>query len=178
MLASQILAQLKFWSLTHPIGLYLPACSDLLLQVVIFCWRGWSPRSPCVHFICFTACWCNHNNNENNTTRNWIILLNIISIKKGITQHYLDWGATLALFKEIQALGWLNLVTGADLLWLVSPRIQQPNKCCMARTTSVQSVKVQSFTRKNTLPCQESLFFSLCVLYVVVTWIGSEWVYL
>ena len=63
-------------------------------------------------------CWCNHNNNGNNTTKNWIILLNIISIKKGITQHNLDWGAALALFKEIQALGWLNFVTGADCLWL------------------------------------------------------------
>ena len=110
-------------------------------------------------------CWCNHNNNGNNTTRNWIILLNIISIKKGITQHNLDRGATLTLFKEIQALGWLNFVIGADLLWFVSPRIQQPNKCCMARTTSAQSVQAQSSTRKNTLPCQESLyFFSLCVL--------------
>ena len=126
-----------------------------------------------------SMCWCNHNNNGNNTTRNWIILLNIISTKKGITQHNLDWDAALALFKEIQALGWLNFVTGADLLWLVSHRIQQPNKCCMARTTSTQSVQAQISTRKNTLPCQESLYvFSLYVLYVVVTWIGSEWVYL
>ena len=108
-------------------------------------------------------CWCNHNNNENNTTRNWIILLNIISIKKGITQHNLDWGAALALFKEIQALGWLNFVTGADFLWLVSPRIQQPNKCCMARIISAQSVQAQNSTRKNTLPCLESLYFFLCV---------------
>ena len=38
--------------------------------------------------------------------------MNIISIKKGITQHNLDWGAALAFFKEIQALGWLNFVTG------------------------------------------------------------------
>ena len=74
----------------------------------------------------YTKCWCNHNNNRNNTTRNWIILLNIISIKKGITQQNLDWGAALAFFKEIQALSWLNFVTGADILWLVSPRIQQP----------------------------------------------------
>ena len=72
----------------------------------------------------FTNCWCYHNNNGNNTTRNWIILLNIISMKKGITQHNLYWGAALALFKEIQALGWLNFVTGANLLWLVSPMIQ------------------------------------------------------
>ena len=114
----------------------------------------------------YTKCWCNHNNNGNNTTRNWIILLNIISIKKGITQHNLDWGAALALFKEIQVLGWLNFVTGADLLWLVSPRIQQPNKCCMARTTSAQSVEAQSSTRKNTLPCQESLYFYGYLLYL------------
>ena len=83
-------------------------------------------------------CWCNYNNNGNNTTRNWIILLNIIDVKKGNTQHYLDWGAALALFKEVQALGWLKFVTGADCLWLISPRIQQPNKCCMAKTTSAQ----------------------------------------
>ena len=111
-------------------------------------------------------CWCNHNNNENNITRNWIILLNIISIKKGITQHNLDWDAALALFKEIQALSWLNFVTGADLLWLVSPRIQQSNKCCMDRTTSAQSVQAQISTKKNTLPCQESLyFFFVCIVY-------------
>ena len=122
-------------------------------------------------------CWCKYNNNGNNTTRNWIILLNIINVKKEIIQHYLDWGAALALFKEIQALGWLNFVTGADCLWLVSPRIQQPNKCRMARTTSTQCVQAQSSTRKNTLPCQYPLYF-LCVLYVAVTWIGSEWVYL
>ena len=59
-----------------------------------------------------------------------MILLNIISIKKEITQHNLDWGASLALFKEIQALSWQNFVTDADFLWLVSPNIQQPNKCC------------------------------------------------
>ena len=116
-------------------------------------------------FLLIYICWCNHNNNWNNTTRNWIILLNIISIKKRITQHNLDWGAALALFKEIQALGWVNFVTGADLLWLVSPRIQQPNKCCMARTTSAQSVQAQNSTRKNTLPCQESLyFFFMCIV--------------
>ena len=74
-------------------------------------------------------CWCKHNNDGNNTTRNWIILLNIINVKKEITQHYLDWGATLALFKEIQALGWLNFVTGVNLLWLVSLKIQQSKKC-------------------------------------------------
>ena len=109
--------------------------------------------------------WCNHNNNGNNTTRNWIILLNIISIKKRITQHNLDWGAALALFKEIQALGWLNFVTGADLLWLVSPKIQQSNKCRMGRTIYAQSVQAQSSTRKNTLPCQESLyFFFMCIV--------------
>ena len=116
-------------------------------------------------WLWFTLCWCNHNNNGNNTTRNWIILLNIISIKKGITQHNLDWGAAFALLKEIQALGWLNFVTDADLPWLVSSRIHQPNKCCMARTTSAQSVQAQSSTRKNTLPCQESLyFFFMCIV--------------
>ena len=52
----------------------------------------------------------------------------------------MDWGTALALFKEIQALNWLIFVTGADLLWLVSPKIQQPNKCCMTKTISAQSV--------------------------------------
>ena len=85
--------------------------------------------------------------------------LNIINVKKEISQHYLDWGTVLALFKEIEALGWLNFVNGTDHLWLISPRIQQPNKCCMARTTSAQSVQAQSSTRKNTLPCQEPLYF-------------------
>ena len=94
--------------------------------------------------------------------KNWIVLLNIINSIRKITQHYLDWGATLVLFKEIQALGWLNFVIGADLFWLVSPRIQQPNKYRMARTTSAQSVQAQSSTRKNTLPCQEPpIFFSV-----------------
>ena len=55
----------------------------------------------------YYICWCKHNNNGNNTKRNWIIFLNIINLKRKITQHYLDWSATLALFKEIQALGWL-----------------------------------------------------------------------
>ena len=98
--------------------------------------------------------------NGNNTMRNWIVLLNIIinSMRK-ITQDYLDWGAALALFKEIQALGWLNFITCANLLRLVSPKIKQPNKCRMARTTSAQSVQAQSSTRKNTLPCQEPLYF-------------------
>ena len=117
--------------------------------------------------MCFKSCWCNYNNNGNNTTRNWIILLNIISIKKGITQHNLDWGVAFAFFKEIQALDWLNFVTGADLLWLVSPRIQQPNKCCMVRTTSAQSIQAQNSTWKNTLPCQESLyFFFVCIVCI------------
>ena len=88
---------------------------------------GRSGRNGMVLIIMIkTTCWCNHNNNGNNTRRIWIILLNIISIKKGITQHNLDWGAALALFKDIQALGWLNFVTGVDILWLISPRIQQP----------------------------------------------------
>ena len=65
----------------------------------------------------------------------------------------------LALFKKIQALGWLNFVTDADLFWFVSPKIQQPNKCRMARTTSAQSVQAQNSTRKNTLSCQEPLYF-------------------
>ena len=108
-------------------------------------------------------CWCNHNNNGNNTTRNWIILLNIISIKKGITQHNLDWGATLALFKEIQAHGWLNFVIGADLLWLVFPRIQQPSKYCMTRTTSASPKLHQK--EHHSLP-RISLFF-LCVYCVL-----------
>ena len=69
-------------------------------------------------------CWCKHNNNENNIKRNWIILLNFINLKREITLYYLDWGVELAFFKEIQALGWLNFVTSADCLWLVSPRIQ------------------------------------------------------
>ena len=113
--------------------------------------------------------------------RNWIILLNIINVKKEITQHYLDWGATLALFKEIQALGWLNFVTGADFLWLVSPKIQQPNKCRMARTTFAQSAQVQSSTRKNTLLCQEPLYlfiyflFFLCVYIVYCSNLDCVW---
>ena len=124
--------------------------------------------------ISYRLCWCNHNNNGNNTTRNWIILLNIISIKKGITQHNLDWGAVVALFKEIQALGWLNFVTGVNLLWLVSPKMQQPNKCCMARTTSAQSVQAQSSTRKNTLSCQESLyFFFVCIVCYSSPWLAK-----
>ena len=121
-----------------------------------------------------TICWCKHNDNANNTKRNWIILLNFIHLNREITQYYLDWGTTLALFKEIQALGWLNFVTDADLLWLVSPRIQQPNKCCMAKTTSTQT---QNSIKKNTFPCQEPLYFFFLV-YIAVTWIESEWIYL
>ena len=98
--------------------------------------------------IQYEICWCKHNNNGNNTKKKLNNMLNIIKLKIR-TQHYLDWGAALALFKEIQALGWLIFVTGADLLWLVSPRIQQPNKCCMVRTTSVQSVQAQSSTRRT-----------------------------
>ena len=75
-------------------------------------------------------------------------MLNIINLKRW-TQHYLDWGTALALFKEIQALGWLIFVTGADLLELISPKIQQPNKCCMARTASAQIVQAQSSTRRT-----------------------------
>ena len=55
----------------------------------------------------------------------------------------------LTLFKEIQILGWLIFVTGADLLGLVSPRIQQPNKCCMAGTASAQGVQAQNSTRRT-----------------------------
>ena len=33
---------------------------------------------------------------------------------------------TLALFNEIQALGWLNFVIGADLLWLSPSRYNNP----------------------------------------------------
>ena len=65
------------------------------------------------------------------------------------TQHYLDWDATLALFKEIQALGWLIFIIGADLLWLISSRIEQPNKCCMTRTACVQSVQAQNSTKRT-----------------------------
>ena len=38
-----------------------------------------------------------YNNNGNNTMRNWIIIMNIINVKKEITQHYLDWCAALLL---------------------------------------------------------------------------------
>ena len=34
--------------------------------------------------------WCKHNNNKNNTKKNWIIFLNIIYLNREITQHYLD----------------------------------------------------------------------------------------
>ena len=57
-----------------------------------------------------------NNNNRNNTTRNWIIFLKIINVKKEITQHYLDWGTALTLFKEIQALSCLNFEINVDLL--------------------------------------------------------------
>ena len=76
-------------------------------------WRWTSIHKSNLHPIEYG---CTHNNNENNTKRNWIILLNIIYLRLENTQHYLDWGVTLALFKEIQALGWLNLITGADIL--------------------------------------------------------------
>ena len=99
-------------------------------------------------FSNFTCCWCKYNNNGNNTKKKLNNTLNIINLKIR-TQHYLDWGAALALFKEIQALGWLIFVTDVDLLWLVSPRIQQLNKCCMARIASAQSVQAQSFTRRT-----------------------------
>ena len=51
-----------------------------------------------------------------NTKRNRIIFLNIINLKRKITQNYLDLVATLALFKEIQAISWLKFVTNVDLL--------------------------------------------------------------
>ena len=73
---------------------------------------------------------------------------NIINLKVR-TQHHLDWGAALTLFKEIQALGWLIFVIGANLLWFVSPRIQQLKKCCIARTAPAQSVQAQSSTRRT-----------------------------
>ena len=124
-----------------------------------------SPVGKIVHFLAINSnilwrnCWYKHNNNENNTKKNWIILLNIINLKRKIKQLYLDWGAALALFKEIQALGWLNSVTDVDLLWLVSPKKQQPNKCRMDRTTFAQSAQAQSSTRKNTLLWLDSLYF-------------------
>ena len=70
--------------------------------------------------------------------------LNIINLKRW-TQH---WGVALVLFKEIETLGWLIFVTGVDILWLVSPKIQQPNKCCMVRTASAQSAQAQNSTRR------------------------------
>ena len=115
-------------------------------------------------------CWWKYNNNWNNTIRNWIILLNIINLKRKITQHYLDWGTVLALFKKIQAISWLKFVTDADLLWLVSSKIQQFNKCHMARTTSAQSVQAQISTRKNTILCQEPLYF-LVYMNALSCWI-------
>ena len=87
------------------------------------------------------------------------MFLNIINLRLENKQHHLDWGAKLAFFKEIQALTWLIFVTGTEIFWLVSSRIQQPNKGCMTRTTPVQSVQDQNSTRKNTLPCQGPLFF-------------------
>ena len=50
-----------------------------------------------------------------NTKRNRIIFLNIINLKRKITQNHLDLGVTLAFFKEIQAISWLNFVTNVDL---------------------------------------------------------------
>ena len=54
--------------------------------------------------------------------------MNIINLRLENTQHYLDWGAAfapiLAFFKEIQALGWLNFVTGANLLPSPSPCVR------------------------------------------------------
>ena len=88
------------------------------------------------------------NNNGNNTKKKLNNTLNIINLKIR-AQHYLGWGAALALFKKIQALGWLIFVTGADILGLISPKIQQPNKCCIARTASVQSIQAQSSTRRT-----------------------------
>ena len=38
-------------------------------------------------------------------------------------------------------------------------KIQQLNKCRMTSTTSAQSVQAQNSTRKNTLLCQEPLYF-------------------
>ena len=95
-----------------------------------------------------TNCWCKHNNNGNNTKKKLNNTLNIINLKRW-TQNYLDWGTALALFKEIQALGWIIFVTGVDLFWLVSLKIQQPNKCCMTRTASAQSVQTQSSNKRT-----------------------------
>ena len=52
--------------------------------------------------------------------------LDCVDVILYMIQYNLEWGAALALFKEIQALGWLNFVTGADLLWLVSRAIYSP----------------------------------------------------
>ena len=47
-------------------------------------------------------CWCKYKNNGNNTKRNWIILLNIINLKRKNTQHYLEWD----VFKPKVPLKW------------------------------------------------------------------------
>ena len=104
--------------------------------------------------------------------------MNIISIKKGITQHNLDWGAVLTLFKEIQAIGWLNFVTDVDLLWLVSPMIQQPTSVVWLEQPLHKVLKPKAPPERTPFLAKNLSIFPLCVLYVAVTWIGSEWVYL
>ena len=68
-----------------------------------------------LHVLNLLNCWCKHNNNGNITKNKPNNTLNIINLKIR-TRHFLDWGATLALFKEIQALSWLIFVTDADRL--------------------------------------------------------------
>ena len=51
--------------------------------------------------------------------------MNIINLKIRNTQYYLDCGVALALFKEIQALGWLNFVTDANRC---VQKIEEPKK--------------------------------------------------
>ena len=92
-----------------------------------------------------TYCWCKLNDNGNNIKRNWIILLNFINLKREITQHYLDWDATLALFKEIQALGWLNFV--ACHLWLVS--LHLPFAHVSSPISLIFNVKLNIFTNSS-----------------------------
>ena len=104
-----------------------------------------------------TICWCKHNDNANNTKRNWIILLNFINLNREITQYYLDWGITLALFKEIQALGWLNFV--ACHLWLVS--LHLPFAHVSSPISLIFNVKLNIFTNSSS-SIFTLTFFHLC----------------
>ena len=96
-------------------------CKEIVQYYCCYRWYGLIPGP--FHYLTVGA---KHNNNRNNTNKNWIILLNIINLKIRNIQHYLDYDAALIFLKEVQTLGWLNFVSGADLLWLVSHMIQQP----------------------------------------------------